>query len=354
MAGHGDIEARIKEALREQANEAPLDPGRWGSSVTRSSPRGHRWLGTIVVASVAAATLVTSLSLLLPLGRDNSRPVLPADVVTADCQASDGFTPSIQPDWGATEEVFTISGAIPTGGGEGGGAGTPTDRITAWWNLSPKDWTSAVSANGEPRPAVADQMVLPLATVEPGPCSYRMEARVPDVDPGRYPIVVLYGGTDLGGRSWARFEAVHFNVTPTIAIGCPPEPGPWTDTDCPEVAWIHRVIQRAGYRITGGTKRAILVEQPVDPRFAAWQIHVQVLPTSLADALGRVPNADAEYEEINSQSGARVWSNGLAYSWDRGGVRVWVLPGPGDTSFPPEAVYALVHASGEVPPAFPN
>ncbi len=62
----------------------------------------------------------------------------------------------------------------------------------------------------------------------------------------------------------------------------------------------------------------------------------------------------ATYTRSQDIDGTRVWSNNeqSVFSWDRGGVRVFVLPGPRERSYPPEAAYALVAASADVPPPY--
>ena len=362
MSEPGSIDERIRRALREDATDARFDPAGWG---TPTGPRRRRRLSGRLVAVAAAVLLLVGLfvplTLLSLLDRPDPGPergtrpaILPAtpdDPATwKECRSEAPDHQIIDPPVGPPGTLVEIRGAVDTGADDDGEPGPDPERFRAWWNLDPAAWESALTE--DPRPAVGGQAVFELkrqflsytAGHEPNTvCPYQIMVDAPDGEAGTYPIVVLYGGY---GReaAWSSLPAVEFTLTPR----CPSGTGPWSHPGCPEAAWIRDVIDQVGFRITGRTRRALVVEQPDDPAFAPWKIQVEVMRVADADANGLDPSTDDSYRIVHRLYGTELYSDDTSYSWDRDGVRVWIRPGPDGDPYPFEAVDAIVRASGLV------
>jgi hypothetical protein len=92
---------------------------------------------------------------------------------------------------------------------DGSYRGQTSDRVLVWWNPDPPLQVFAETPRGGgPGPV----LYLSGQNVE-GVCTFQVAFTVPDVPRGSYPVVVIYGGEDVGGPSFAAFEPVSFEVT---------------------------------------------------------------------------------------------------------------------------------------------
>jgi hypothetical protein len=136
------------------------------------------------------------------------------DVLTPDdCPTRTSYQPEILPTSGPPRTSVEVSGAIATGGNEGGGWGSPTTRIEAWWNLKPSEFGSVLVGN--PMPAGPGPVESLGDWFADGGCGYAISFQVPaheDVSPGTYPVVLLFSGPDVGGPSHTA-QAAWFEVT---------------------------------------------------------------------------------------------------------------------------------------------
>jgi hypothetical protein len=134
------------------------------------------------------------------------------EVLTPNCPPQASYEPEVAPAAGPPGTMVEVTGAIATGGSEGGGWGSPTTRVQAWWNLKPA---------GIGSPLTGDPVAAGPGPVEPvgswfadGGCRYDISFRVPteEVAPGAYPVVLLFSGPDVGGPSYTA-QSVVFEVT---------------------------------------------------------------------------------------------------------------------------------------------
>jgi hypothetical protein len=109
---------------------------------------------------------------------------------------------------GPQGSVVTVSGHLPVIGEDGSYGGQTAKRVEAYWNLDFVKWFSALT--GSPSPSIAGSPVRLLGRQGvAGSCRYELRVRIPAVEPGKYPIEVLYGT----GKSDASFAPVTFRVT---------------------------------------------------------------------------------------------------------------------------------------------
>jgi hypothetical protein len=135
------------------------------------------------------------------------------EVLTPDCPTRTSYEPEVIPAAGPPGTSVEVTGAIATGGNEGGGWGSPATRVEAWWNLKPAQFGSVLTGNPE---AAGPGPVESLGTwVADGGCSYDISFEVPThetVTSGSYPVVLLISGPDVGGPSYSA-QSVMFEVT---------------------------------------------------------------------------------------------------------------------------------------------
>jgi hypothetical protein len=130
-----------------------------------------------------------------------------------DCPSRTSYEPELTPAAGPPGTSVEVSGPIATGGSEGGGWGSPTTRVEAWWNLKPAGFASALTA--DPIAAGPGPVESMGSWFADGGCTYTISVRVPDheqVSPGTYPVVLLFSGPDVGGTSYTA-QSVSFEVT---------------------------------------------------------------------------------------------------------------------------------------------
>jgi hypothetical protein len=109
----------------------------------------------------------------------------------------DSYDTSLQPSSGPPGTRLVLSGRLPA-----------SSTVVAYWNLDFDHWPSLGSAN--PATAVAGSRVRLLGIRDvTGLCTYRVRLAVPSVQPGLYPLEVLYGDA----RSAASLAPVYFRVT---------------------------------------------------------------------------------------------------------------------------------------------
>ena len=355
------LDERIRGALARTAAGARFDARRWAATAEHSRRRVPT--AALAAAAVLIVGIVAPLVALSVLrGADSGALREPGPPGATGAEAippwgcSDETAPlhqSIRPPFGAAATEIWVGGRIDTEGEDE--PDSVQDRLRVWWNLDPEAWESAFT--GDPQPAVEGQLVRELKVQffaftrgeeERSSCSYQVAVRAPESVPGTYPIVVLYGGFYLEPAAWVSLPTVRFTVRP----GCP---GSTSGAECPEAAWIRRIVERADFRIRDESGGGIVVEPPDDAAHARWQISVQALPVEEADSSGLTPASDAAYHELPRWRGApdvRRWTNGETYTWDEGGFRVWVMPGATGGTVPLEAVDALVYASTQLASSF--
>lgn len=114
----------------------------------------------------------------------------------------------LSPSSGPPRSTVTVSGPLGVLTEDGTYGGQMARGVHAYWNLNFHRWWSALEST--PLAARAGSPVKLLARENVARrCTYRLRVRVPSVQPGRYPIVVLSGT----GKSQSSFPPVTFRVT---------------------------------------------------------------------------------------------------------------------------------------------
>ena len=127
------------------------------------------------------------------------------------CPALSGhgaYDTTVSPSAGRPGSAVTVSGPLGVIDESGTYGGQTATRVDAYWNLDFARWWSALTPS--PSPAVAGSRVRHLGRQDVAQrCRYRLQLRIPFVQPGKYPVEVLYG--DSQGQ--ASFAPVEFRVT---------------------------------------------------------------------------------------------------------------------------------------------
>jgi hypothetical protein len=126
----------------------------------------------------------------------------------------DGYVPEVMPASGVAGTETTVTGEFPHG--EPGPGGYPVESgaewVEVWWNLDPSEpggWSSALPGGEDPI-AAEPGPVFKLGRVDvTDSCTYELSFEIPDMEPGVYPIVVLY----MNQESAASFQPAHLEVT---------------------------------------------------------------------------------------------------------------------------------------------
>lgn len=124
------------------------------------------------------------------------------------CPKLSDYRPTLRPHGGPAGTKAAISGAIPMYGENGRYEHVPATDLTAWWNLKPGRWVTALGSS--PSPSRPGRVRVVGHEVVKASCDFEMTFMVPAARPGTYPLVVLYSGTN---GSTARYPATHFKVT---------------------------------------------------------------------------------------------------------------------------------------------
>ena len=122
------------------------------------------------------------------------------------------YRPSAAPSFGEPGSTVTVSGPLPQRGKDGL-PGDPITRVTAWWNLDPERWWTAVERPPAPRPADPGIVRLLEEADVSGECDFELRFTVPDVEPGTYQVVVIYESSAPSGPGHAAFEPMSIEVT---------------------------------------------------------------------------------------------------------------------------------------------
>ena len=146
---------------------------------------------------------------------------------------------------------------------------------------------------------------------------------------------------ETSGREATGLEQVEQATTPKE---CPPDwPGPWTA--CPEADWVGKVAERAGYRISGETRSA-LIAKGNGRSFYIWATPAGT-PKKIENA---VRNED--WQPLGSVEGVQVYGDESIWRWwVAEGFTIWLQAGPiRDSRLPSLAeMESLVRASETVP-----
>jgi hypothetical protein len=120
--------------------------------------------------------------------------------------------------------------------------------------------------------------------------------------------------------------------------------GPWAE-HCPEAEWARRVVEAAGYRLTGDTGSA-LVGRAGDTSFYFWAFEAE----KAAEQPLRKTLADEGYELIQEIDEIDVFSDGIRLAWEIQSLYVWLEGGPTDSleDIEKEAIRTIVRASAHV------
>jgi hypothetical protein len=131
-----------------------------------------------------------------------------------ECPAREGqgsYDPQLTPESGPPGTIVTASGLTPQTHERGG----PPDLITLWWNLDYEQWPSVLpEVEGPPVGERFDQPVRALGEFDDAAsrCTWEIQFKVPDVQPGDWQVTALQHGRDRNEA--AMFTPVIFRVTP--------------------------------------------------------------------------------------------------------------------------------------------
>ena len=129
----------------------------------------------------------------------------------------------------------------------------------------------------------------------------------------------------------------------TSSFECPPAwPGPWTA--CPEAAWVQRIAERAGYRISG-EKGSALIAKGNGQSFYIWATPAST-PSEIKDAV-----ESGDWEPFGSAEGVEVFGDENVWRWWVGeSFTIWLQAGPAANTRLPSLteMEALVRASKTV------
>jgi hypothetical protein len=129
-----------------------------------------------------------------------------------ECPPVEGaYKPALSSEAGPSGTTVVAFGPMPVRAEGGRYVGPRSRKVELWWNLDPSRWESAVAfrlPSPDPRPGrEGDASFLGRASTL-GDCEFRIAFRVPDVEPGSYPVVALF----YGRRSAAMFTPMRFRV----------------------------------------------------------------------------------------------------------------------------------------------
>jgi len=85
------------------------------------------------------------------------------------------------------------------------------DTVWVWWNLDPATFRSGLPGSSPVPGTPGESMLLGQIDVQ-GRCSWTVDFRVPDVEPGTYPVVAVFGTSAAGGTDSAVYRLIPLDV----------------------------------------------------------------------------------------------------------------------------------------------
>jgi len=277
-----DLDRLVDDALREDADRARLDQGRWRPSVGGGPRRRFPGFPPVVrrsaVAAIAAAVVIAGIAVPLailsglrggPDGAGRADPPAEPGYETAR-DLDDGISIRIPADWTFRED--------------------PTQPIEPKNVLAVGTWAFPSGGVCEPFAALRD---LPDDGAFLWLIEYHGVERTEDFipRPERFELGERYGrdftcsgirpahqirfhegGRYLqlqiafGDQAPASLEAEVLKAVDSLEIealpleDCPSGVGPWSHPACPAPAWVRAVVEEAGFRVVGDTGSALVAE----------------------------------------------------------------------------------------------
>jgi hypothetical protein len=345
-----DLDELIREALSRDAGRARFDSARWEPSVTRlPTPRTPRFpsrgpipravLG-VAVAALLAAAILWPIILLSRLGSgplerapgSDQSPTPTAHVRHAD--RDDGLSISVPASWtfhqdpsGPAEPrtIFAVGSYAFSTGGECAPAFAqrelPADGAL-FWLIEWQDPTFAF-------PVRPSSFELDESTHGFYECSVTSSYLIRFEDQGRYfQVHVSLGESAPGSAATEVLSALEsLEVTAPVPEGCPPEVAASGDPDCPESAWIHAIIEGAGYGVTGSTGSALIGEAG----HAEFGMHVTEADSTDPYVVPPERGYDERiYRPHITVDDRTVYTDGIRLVWTVQGFHIWVGDGVGE------------------------
>lgn len=174
------------------------------------------YFGTTSPTTTALATAQAVLDTLQP------PPVCPSP-------ATGGYGAALSEAEGRPGDRIDITGPMPFVHEDGSFDTSGQTVMIGWWNAPPDEWPMLSSfATSKPAPATAGSRLLRLGEGGRGECSFSIGFEVPDVPPGRYPVVVLQEG---GGGSAMEASLVFRVLGPDEGAQSLDALGRWSETN---------------------------------------------------------------------------------------------------------------------------
>jgi hypothetical protein len=361
-----DVDETIRVALSDEAGRARFDPSRWDPSVTELPvPRRPRLLGRrpapralagLAVAAVLAAAIAGPLLVLSRLGSDARRVPTSDGLATPTpyvrhADLDDGLSIQIPATWTFHEDpsgpaeprtvIAVGSWAYPTGGECAPTAAQdelPPDD-TFFWLIEYRD------PQGNEFPRRPDRFTLNRDTLAAYECSTVPSYLIRFQDAGRFfQVHAAFGPGALASLEQDVLRALQsLQVTAPVPEECPPDVAPTGDPDCPESAWMHAVVEEAGYDVTGNTGSA-LIGEAADVEFLIWTTEAD--PTDQYVVPPESGYDERIYRRRMEVGDLAVFDDGIRLVWTVQSFHVWLEVNVDDTvPVPAEEVEALMQAS---------
>jgi hypothetical protein len=141
-------------------------------------------------------------------------------VTNCTARYGDGvYNTGLSPASGPPGSTVTVSGPLPVTSEDGSNVGQTATEVDVYWNLNFDKWWSVLGNAPSPLASVAGSPVKLLGTQDVAKlCTYQVQVKIPSVQPGTYPIEVLYQAPGHeapsgGGTTFASFAPANFQVT---------------------------------------------------------------------------------------------------------------------------------------------
>jgi hypothetical protein len=360
-----ELDELIRDGLSEEAGRGRFDRSRWEPSVAElPAPRRRRArrrrvspaLAGVAVGAVLAAAIVAPLLFLSRLGsgtrEDRSgQTVSPTPRPTGyvrHADLDDGLSITIPAAWtfhqdpSGPAEPRTIlavgSYALPIGGECAPAFAQrelPPDGAL-FWLIEWRDPTFAF-------PTRPPSFELDEGTHGFYECSVTSSYLIRFEEKSRYfQIHVSLGERAPDSVASEVLRALEsIAVTAPVPDACPPEVASSGDPDCPEYAWLHAIVEAAGYEVTGNTGSAV-VGNGGGVEFVIWTTEADpddeyVVPPE--------PGYDERiYHRQTEADDLVVFTDGIRSVWTAQGFHLWVDANV-EGSVPTEVLRALAKAS---------
>jgi heat shock protein HslJ len=310
-----DLDRLVEDALREDADRARLDTGRWRPTVGGGPRRRFRGFPPVVrrsaVAAIAAAVVIAGIAV----------PLAILSQLRGDVPVGVGASQDPQDLWG---REFLSVGVTESGQPR---PLVPDTRIRV--GFGDRDgtmgWSAGCNSLGARVEITADRLLVkgdvwstligcpePLADQEEWLHRFFLDGPYWRLDASSLTLTSGETVIELEERGTRDRE-----ISPFPPEDCP-QGGPWSHPACPAPAWVRDVVDEAGFHVTGDTGSALIAEGPD----ASFYIHTTERDDPSMAAF--VDSLRAEGYEPYPLDYYPVLTDGTRFVWKVDGLAVWL------------------------------